>query len=395
MLKGNFSAQWIGCTGLLLLLLLASAQLALAADEEILFLHHSTGRNVYLEGDVPEWISDYNNANGTNYQIQERSYPTGSYPWHNYPYDYWNLWINGACDSSDPDIECLDSMAADYDVIIFKHCFPGSDIVAGTGTGSVDSRTKTLENYKLQYRALRDLMDTFTDTIFIVWTLPPRHRLATNADNAARAAQFVNWVKNNFLTEDGQAHPNIFIFDFWGIVAEQDPNPPNGEVNCLKYEFERSHSSSDSHPNTLANETAGPLFAERIVNVIESFQTGNAAPTADAGGNQKVSEGELVTLDGSGSHDPDGNIAGYAWVQISGATAALSSPNSARASFTAPEVGESDETLEFDLTVTDSEGLSDTDTCQVLVETGEPPDPNDPQESNGGSGGCLLLLLSD
>lgn len=395
MFKNSMAAKGISLASLLLLLLLASAQLVLAADEEILFLHHSTGRNVYNEGDVPEEISDYNDANGTNYQIQERSYPTGSYPWENYPYDYWNLWINGACDSSDPDIECLDSMAADYDVIIFKHCYPGSDILADTGSPSVSSSRKSLENYKLQYRALRDLMDTMPETIFIVWTLAPLHREATNPDNAARAAQFVDWVKNDFLTEDGQAHPNIFIFDFWGIVAEQNPNPANGEVNCLKYEFERNHSSDDSHPNTLANETAGPLFAERIVSVIESFQSGNIAPTADVGGDQQVSEGELVTLDGSGSDDPEGNIAGYAWVQVSGTTVQLSSSNSAQASFTAPEAGENDETLEFELTVTDTEGLSDTDTCQVLVEADGSSDPDDPQAGSGSSGGCFLLLLSD
>ena len=266
--------------GLLIICLLLGCfsipQLTVAADEKILFLHHSTGGNVYTQGDVPSWISNYNNQNGTNYSIEERAYPNSPYPWNNYPYDYWNLWVNGECDSSDPDIECLDSMVEDYDVIILKHCYPGSDVLADIGNPSVSSDRKSLENYKLQYRALRDLMDTFPDTIFIVWTLAPRHRLATDADNAARAAQFVDWIKNDFLTEDGKSHPNIFIFDLWGIVAEQNPNPQNGEVNCLKYEYERSHTGSDSHPNTEANEVAGPLFAERIVNVIQSFQSGGS-----------------------------------------------------------------------------------------------------------------------
>ena len=277
MLKRKISAKTIFCTALFILLFLAASEITWAADEEILFLHHSTGRNVYNEGDVFEWIGSYNSANGTNYHIQERSFPLSG---GNYPYDYWNLWVYGNCGEQYG--ECLNSMAADHDVIIFKHCYPGSDIFAGTGAASVSSSRKTLKNYKLQYRALRGLMDDFPDTIFIVWTLAPRHRLATNADNAARAAEFVNWVKNDFLTEDGQAHPNIFIFDFWGIVAEQKSNPENGAINCLKYEYERSHSDSDSHPNTLANETAGPIFAERIVNVIESFKTGNTPADADA-----------------------------------------------------------------------------------------------------------------
>ena len=42
----------------------------------------------------------------------------------------------------------------------------------------------------------------------------------------------------------------------------------------------------------------------------------NQAPTAVAGQNQVVYEGASVTLDGSGSSDTDGTIAGYQWVQI-------------------------------------------------------------------------------
>ena len=269
MLKLCSSLTWF-CV-FFVLLCLTTLQNGWAADEEILFLCHSTGRNVYIQGDVSGWIRDHNAANGTNYHIQMRPYPTSPYPWHNYPYDYWNLWVNGECDSSDPDIECLGSMAAMYDVIIFKHCYPGSDVLADTGNPAVSSSRRSLENYKLQYRALRDLMDTFPDTIFLIWTLPPRHRLATNESNAARAAQFVDWVKNDFLTEDGQPHPNIFIFDFWGIVAEQNPSPANGKVNCIKFEYERSHTGSDSHPNSLANQTSGPLFSKRIVDVIKIF----------------------------------------------------------------------------------------------------------------------------
>lgn len=277
--------------GLLIICLLLGCllipRITVAADEKVLFLHHSTGSRVYYEGNVTDWISNYNSLNGTNLNIRERAYPSSPYPWDNYPYDYWKLWINGECNSNDPDIECLHTMAADYDVIIFKHCYPASDVLADTGNPSVSSDRKSLENYKAQYRVLRDLMDTYPNTIFIIWTLPPRHRLATNTENAARAAQFVDWVKNGFLIESGGVHPNIFVFDFWGIVAEQNPNPQNGLFNCLKYEYERDHYDSDSHPNTEANEVAGPLFAERIVNVIESFQKNNSSSSAsvDPNGN--------------------------------------------------------------------------------------------------------------
>ena len=53
-------------------------------------------------------------------------------------------------------------------------------------------------------------------------------------------------------------------------MAELNPSPANGKVNCLKYEFEYDHNTDDSHPNTAANEYVGPMFAQFIVNTIEN-----------------------------------------------------------------------------------------------------------------------------
>ncbi len=250
-----------------LLLIIVSTE-----GQKIYFLHHSTGGNVWNEGKVKEWISDYNKKNGTSYQAFERSYPNKPYPWANYPYDYWNLWINNNCDNTNDNIACMDKLTKEYDVIIFKHCFPGASIKKDSGNPSVSSEFKTLENYKLQYRALRKLMDSYPETTFIVWTLAPLHRLSTNPSDAARAREFVNWVKTSWLTEDGSKHPNIHIFDFFAYTAESNPDPKYGAVNCLKYEYEKNHSSGDSHPNTLANQTVGPIFAEFIVNICKGLK---------------------------------------------------------------------------------------------------------------------------
>ncbi|WP_319523619.1 PKD domain-containing protein [uncultured Desulfosarcina sp.] len=94
----------------------------------------------------------------------------------------------------------------------------------------------------------------------------------------------------------------------------------------------------------------------------------NAPPEADAGENQQVSAGDEITLDGTGSKDPDGDTdLSYRWSQTEGTPVELSDATAAQPSFVAPESEEEDQTLTFQLTVTDSQGLKDLDTCQVVV----------------------------
>lgn len=242
--------------------------------QSAVFLHHSTGEGVFVEGNVASWINNYNSSNGTNYKITARPYPDLPYPWENYPYDYWNLWLNNQCNAINANIQCLSNILQSYDIVIFKHCFPGAGIAPDNATPAVNSSLKTIANYKLQYRALRGLMDQYPNKKFIIWTLAPLHRLETTTEEAARAREFVTWVKSTWLSEDGKAHPNIYIFDFYNLVAESNPNPVNGKVNCLKYEYEKSHTVVDSHPNLNANQTVGPQFAQFIVNTFKSQPTG-------------------------------------------------------------------------------------------------------------------------
>ena len=93
----------------------------------------------------------------------------------------------------------------------------------------------------------------------------------------------------------------------------------------------------------------------------------NLPPTANAGPDQTVNEGDTVTLDGSNSDDLDDGIAAYQWTQTGGTPVTLSNPSTVMPLFTAPPVGAEGGALTFQLTVTDSDGLQDTDTCIVNI----------------------------
>lgn len=56
-------------------------------------------------------------------------------------------------------------------------------------------------------------------------------------------------------------------------MAESNATPTQGKVNCLKYAYEGDHNGSDSHPNQTANQVAGPLFGQCIVNALEGVHT--------------------------------------------------------------------------------------------------------------------------
>ena len=93
----------------------------------------------------------------------------------------------------------------------------------------------------------------------------------------------------------------------------------------------------------------------------------NQPPVADAGADIVVDEGQTVTLDGSGSSDPEGAQLGYTWTQTAGTPdGLLDVSDSEQVSFTAPEV-DGDTTLTFELSVSDGD-LSDTDTVDVTVQ---------------------------
>jgi hypothetical protein len=99
----------------------------------------------------------------------------------------------------------------------------------------------------------------------------------------------------------------------------------------------------------------------------EFRQTANRPPVAQAGGDQSLPEGTLVTLDGSASADPEGQPLSYAWTQLAGPAVSLSDPTTAQPTFTAPAVAQGSATLTFQLSVSDGVLSSAPATVNVTV----------------------------
>lgn len=96
-------------------------------------------------------------------------------------------------------------------------------------------------------------------------------------------------------------------------------------------------------------------------------------PIANAGPDQSVPEGMLVTLDGTGS---SGGSLTYIWTQVAGPPAALGGATSAHPTFSAPPVSPAGGTVTFELVVCEgtSSNCSDPDTVNVhITNINQPP----------------------
>ncbi len=97
-----------------------------------------------------------------------------------------------------------------------------------------------------------------------------------------------------------------------------------------------------------------------------TVQAANRPPIANAGRSRFVEGGATVTLDGSGSTDPDRDKLTYSWTQRSGARVSLRRGAPPVVTFTAPSVPEQT-ALTFRLTVTDPDGLDNSDDVTITV----------------------------
>lgn len=248
--------------------------------KKIVFLHHSTGRCIWIgdtnelavklgrKGAVQKYFDEYNRRNNTEYSITNMIFPKKEpYGWKNYPYDYYNIWVRNAGKQDYMGEPTLERLTKEYDVIIFKHCFPVSRMAEDRGTPDIDSEERRLENYKLQYNALKKKMHSFPQTIFIVWTPAALLKDQTTPEQALRAKEFQRWLVDEW-DEEGD---NIYLWDFYNYETE------GGLYLLEKY----ASGPGDSHPNKSFSEKLAPVFSKFVIDIIENFRNENTQIKGD------------------------------------------------------------------------------------------------------------------
>lgn len=271
-----------------LLLVLSLTQLSLAQNanfDNILFVHHSVGNCLVDWGQMRNTLNQYNIQHGTDLKFWDHHYnylglrdPQGNYGYGNYDipgdntnpdgfYELFHQPLHTPPDNAFSRImlpHLLGSETVTHEIIAFKSCYPASDI----------SSDQMLQDYQDWYLSIRDIMDAHPEKIFIPFTPPPNVRNLTTPANAARARQFADWLTSDLYLA---GHPNIFVFDFWSILA--DGNSSSENYNCLRIDYRDD--PNDSHPNVPACLAAAPLFVNFIGDAIQAYTDPQPSYTGD------------------------------------------------------------------------------------------------------------------
>ncbi|MBI5376829.1 MAG: SBBP repeat-containing protein [Candidatus Schekmanbacteria bacterium] len=133
-------------------------------------------------------------------------------------------------------------------------------------------------------------------------------------------------------------------------------------------------SSSDFPTSTSAYDTTQNESVDGFIAKLDN-NLSKTPPVANAGPDQTIQEELLVTLDGTASSDTDGTIASYSWSQAGGVSVSLSDDTASQPTFTAPSIDTPEEVLTFTLTVTDNDGLQNTDSVVITVTDSVPVPP--------------------
>jgi len=198
------------------------------------------------------------------------------------------------------------------------------------------------------------------------------------------------WIENNFLSggtytvycKEQGAGVNPYDVTFKDNVWEKDS-------------YQYGHITFDGSPTFTCNifHTGEPIPQN------PPCDGGNQPPVADAGPDQQVTDtddngSELVSLDGSGSYDPDGSITSYVWKESTTQIATGVSPD------VTLNVGSHTVTL----TVTDNDSATDTDNVVINVAsasdtTAPSPDPmtwdTEPYSTSGSSIRMIATTATD
>jgi len=327
---------------------------------KLIFIHHSTGENLLADYDGGLGIALRDN----NYFVSDTNYGWGPDSIGDLTdIGHWWLWFRGP--NSPTYLDALYSERrrhSDYsrlgqnpggpnEIILFKSCFPNSHLVghpddpATIGSNPLKgedcwSSHHSVANAKGIYNDLLSYFATRQDRLFIAITAPPLSTNDTNAQHAANARAFNNWLVNEWLAD--YAFHNVAVFDFYNVLTSNGGNSDTNDANSSTGNHHRWWNGAiqhiqtddrntsaypqdtwDSHPTTAGNRKAAQEFTALLNAYYHCWKgTGdcpgvyspNLPPIIDSFSADHTSGRIPLTINFTCmAHDPNGTITEFRW----------------------------------------------------------------------------------
>jgi hypothetical protein len=282
--------------------------------------------------------------------------------------------------------EDSDDSANHFDVLANDEPFPGVPfVIVGVTPGTAQGQVSIIGGGSLvSYQPAPDFYgtETFTYTAHdgfggnhtatvtvTVNAINDRPDVADDHVTTYEDTRLVIDVLANDHDKDGELDP--------GTVRTAEPS--HGDIididsvtGLITYEPDDNWNGEDVFIYSACDDGSPPPVLCDQADVYVTVQSVPDPPIADAGPDQSVPTLSKVTLDGSGSHDPDGDDVKltYLWQQTGGTQQVTLSDITAQSpTFLAPD---NPEVLEFTLRVVDEDSNSTSDTVNVTVTNQSP-----------------------
>jgi hypothetical protein len=230
-----------------------------------IFLHHSTGSNIWgpngSSTSVPQEMSAYNTAHGyagaQAVIMNEEWWSPGD-----------NEWVTQHEFFEDPGpASGIGYYLPGNKIIVIKSCFPSSAVTgSGQASDTLSPWLKTIYNYKWHWRHIIKAMSSHPDNFFVIWTNAPLEPYSTNVSEAMLSKKFCTWAKDTLATgldvTYGAFPPNVYVFDFFHKLTGTD-----GMMLQIY-----AVAPYDSHPNSQATQLVAPQFVQEIFNASVAYE---------------------------------------------------------------------------------------------------------------------------
>ncbi|MBU2611270.1 MAG: hypothetical protein KJ606_10060 [Chloroflexi bacterium] len=239
-----------------------------AETVKLIFIHHSTGENWLTDGygnlgrELGEnnyFVSDTNYGWGPD-SIGDRTDIPNWTEWFrsgNTP-TYMNALFNESRQNSSY-TRNLSDPGGENEIIMFKSCFPNSDLGGNPDDPPGTYEDMTVSGAKYVYNEILKHFATRPDKLFIVITAPP----LSDPTNAANARAFNNWLVNDWLAENNYPYNNVAVFDFYNVLTAKDAHHwyQDGQIQHVVTNWNTLYyPSDDDHPSAKGSRKATDEF---------------------------------------------------------------------------------------------------------------------------------------